>query len=536
MAVRQWKRTLNELAGDRRAGLVGYAAAYTSDSAEAARVVDQALVAVLAQRRGPSDAAAVEARARLEVRRIFAGARRGGSRVAARGGGGASRTAAASPPIDSDPGTLVARVRRRRLLRLSVVGAATVAILGLGVATVYGLGRIDPSADPAPPPAPADAADVVPAPAPEPEILGPVTVAPLLPEVLPLRAGMLEAAGPGWSLVQYENEAVAGGLIYLVGPGGERYEVPTPLAGPGAQGGRLREWLPGTTLVLVRQWRGAGEETDVVDLLTGERLLTVHHSLAGEHPEEYWATIAFVGDGSTDVLVSFSHYVNEPPTAVALTARLGLDGRELAALEDYRGGNVDGTDHTLSPDGTRFALHRDGGLEVLSTSDFAVVSRLASPYPNRPADCGVRRWAGPDQLLLTCRGPETDEWGNRTHLEVWVAPADGGPPVRIASMAGWLQEAWQAGDQVVIGTWDDDGAVSQVVRPDGTLDPLPGGAFATITASAGGVIYAWDEEFEGYWADQALVAIDPATGAVDELFGAHGDYDRIVAVVTHGDS
>lgn len=525
--MRQWKQTLNELAGEPRAGLVDYAGAYTSDPAEAAQVVDDALVAVLARRRGPGDTTAVEAHARLEVRRIFGRARHEGSRTAEVPTGQAQPTEEPQPNADS--GTLAVRIRRRRLLRMSIVIAAAIGVLGLGTAAVYGVGQLSPV------PAPTPTSDSTPTPTPtptaepEPEILGPVTVDPQLPEALPLRAGMLEAAGPGWSLVQYENEAVDGGLIYLVSPAGEAYEVPTPLSGSSPPEGRLADWLPGSALVLVEQWRGAGLETDVVDLLSGERLITVHHGLAGESPDQHWADVGFVGDESTDLLVSF----NDSETGVvALTVRLRLDGHEVATIEDYRASTVGGGP-VLSPDGRRIALHRDGTLRIVNSSDFGEVSVLTSPYPNRPADCAFTRWAGTASVLLMCSGPGRDDNGFPTHNETWVAPVDGGRPSRLASLAssGWWGGAWQVGNDVVVRSE----GVNYLVRPGGSLERLPNPAQGSIVASAGSLIYAFDEEHEGYWADQALVAVDVATGTVIELLDAHADYDRISAVVTHGD-
>ena len=527
-----WRHSLERLDAERTA-LVDYAAQFTTDRAEAERAVDQALVAVVA-RGGSARAADTAAAVRRKVRGDFGSVRR---RVAARPADPDVTPAARQDPAER-MAALAARVRRRRRIRAAIVVAAVVGIVGLGSATVYGVGRLTHDA---PAPAPTATATPTPTPSPtptpEPEaILGAVTVGETLPDALPLREGMLEAAGSGWSLVQYANVEVAAELLYLVSPDGDLYEVPTPLARADAQGYSVRDWLPGSTLILMWRGSGFGQETDVVDVLTGERLLTVHGHLSGRADVDSMS-IGFVGDGSTDLIVSFAENVWDPPSNVALTVRLSLDGSELASIPEFRGTDVSHTRWSLSSDGGRLALNERGRLRIVRASDFREVSTLTSPYPTRPGDCAVERWAGAGQVLLACRGGTKNEFGDWSHLEAWSAPVDGGAPTKLGSVGNW-QAAWPVGDRTVIQAYaapgTDGGTFAlHLVRQDGTLGQPTAGP-EIITASAGGRLYGYDPAYDVYW-NHALVAVDPVAGTVVELFGAHGDYDRIEAVVTHED-
>lgn len=524
--VPRWKLTLAQTLADHRQQLIEHAGVYTSDENEAARSVDRALVEVFARRRGVTDAATADARCRIELRGAFGRAARRSGRGAGTGSDPEAPVPTSGPEAPGgDPPALAMAVRRRRARWFGAVAAVTAGALVLGVGAVMAVGRL---AEP-------DSAGVADEPvvqtpeatqSPEPQALGPVTVDPLLPAAEPLLEGMLEAAGPGWSIVQYRNEAVSGCIFYLVSPEGDRYEIPTPLAGVDRSVGGLHDWLRGSRLVLLGRNTRDGAEFDVVDILTGDRYFTLHWGLADEPGGWYYLTAEFAEDGSTDLLASWRGNAYEPPSQVALTVRLTVDGQEVARIPEYRGTDSSNSSWALSPDGTQLALNEYGRLHVVRAADFAEVAAITTPYPDHPGDCQVGQWWSPDEVLLRCSG--ADGVGQ----EVWIAPVGGGAPAELASSQYWL-EVWRVGGQAVVRGVDESWLAVRVLQADGTLAAGAVEVPEIVTAVARGRLYAYNPAYDGPYWDNALVAVDPFSGSTVELFPAHGDYDLIASVVTH---
>lgn len=184
--------------------------------------------------------------------------------------------ARASSMSDLTPGarlaTVTARVRRRRVARHTLEGAASLAVVGaVVVAGWFGLGDRN-----GPPPVATPSPSISPtlAPTPTPTVPddglaapGMVTVDPLLPEAQPLPPGMLEDPPAGSLLVTYGTDPESLGdvhqVIWLVTPAGERYQVLEVMREITVQ-----TWEPGSHVAVVSVCCDAS--VVLLDLLTGE--------------------------------------------------------------------------------------------------------------------------------------------------------------------------------------------------------------------------------------------------------------------------
>lgn len=497
----------------RRRAYLAYAGSLGASGADAERTVDDAVVAVFGAGL-PGDLVMADTLVRLEIARLL-------------GAPPPKKESPARPPVPAErrASVLGGRIRRRRALRLAAVGGAATLAVALTVGAAVAVGQIERAPAGALPeqPGPSDPASS-PSASDEPQPLGDVTEHSLLPDAEPLLEGMLEAAGPGWSLVQYSTEALDGGsLVYLVDPEGALYEVPDSEELPG----RLAGWLPGSTLAMFSTGRYAGEST-VVDLVTRQRYVTVHESLAEDR--DAFGDVAFIGDGTTDLVARWAKWDDGGVRRqVVSTVRLGLDGAERGSVPTYTEAGDATPGIVLSPDGTRMAVGDRAGLRVVATDGLTDAGTLRSPY--RDGDrCGVGEWLTDELVTLACRSHE----GEGNVDELWLAPADGGEATFLGDVM-W-PDAWLVGGMTVVRTYDDDGPVLYRARGEGNLTRLDAELPWVVSGSAGGRVFGHSPQYEARYWDDELVSVDPFTGDRRVLLTSNHEHSAIDAVVTINDS
>lgn len=398
----------------------------------------------------------------------------------------AARTA---PDPTAEVAALVAAVRRRRAVRAGGVVSGAVAAVVAGALAVHG------GSPPVLPAEPTPRTSVAPTPAPG-----------ALPEAPPVTDGMLEAAGPGWSLVTYvaapgpddaghEPGAPAG--LYLMDPRGELHRVPTDVALTAdapwldAPMARLVDWLPGTTLVLmVRGLASADAATGhvVVDLRDGRAVLEL------DAPQNTASTVTFVKDGTTDLLIRRDGPLDEYPGSAEI-ARVRLDGTTVALVEPF-----EGSSGVLSQDGTLLAVGDRNGGRVLDAGTLAEVRALPAP-PGTSGGCLPAGWLGHEALLFC--GSSDDGYGT-----LWLDAVDG-----VRDLTGPVVEnprfSVVVGDHLVV--LDYRGDLTSVARDGSTRSlPDPGLLLGTGTVAGGRVVV-----HAGDFSDTSsrdVVAVDPFTG------------------------
>lgn len=490
-------------------------------------VADAAVVRVL---RGgvPRDPLMVDTLLRLEVRRLAAGTRASGGSAAGTSG---------SPAGRSPRRVLARRVRLARVGRLGLTAAALLAACGLVAGGALAVTRADRTTAAGAAEVPVDPLPAVveePTTPATPRPLGPVSQAPGLPPAEPLLEGMLEAAGPGWTLVQMEAREVEDAtFLYLMDPDGTLFEVPTPLTERTWFLDReIEDWLEGTSLVVASDWRSG--DSVVMDLLTGQRFLTVPARIEGHAAGSH--AVAFVGDGTTDVIASWQAY-DQDERSIGHTVRLGLDGVEREVAQ-YPLANGTYVEPLISGDRERLVLGDAAGPRVVRTADFGDATAVPLPYASDDADCAAIRWLADDALVLNCLlndGTYTDE--------VWIAPVSGGAPVRLAE--GFGATAWAAGDAVVVGHPVDvpssryEGSawgmrLQRCDRAGSCSDDVLAEFEGWMTrVDRAGTLYAYDAPYEGTWYGNAVRAVDLATGEVRTLLQA-GPHASVRTVLPPG--
>jgi len=193
---------------------------------------------------------------------------------------GGSRLAAES--LDEVRG----RVRRTHARRAAFrTGLVAVAVVVLGVGTLYGVNRLGP-APAADGGGPTGAASDTPSPSPSaspspsetgfawPGFVGSLTTDPHVPDASVITRDVWASTGPGWALVSYRETWVKDGaddrgpqVIYLVSPAGDRYELVNV---PGDTVSVLA-WAAGSPTAAVSvQPDGDAPYFAMLDLVTGE--------------------------------------------------------------------------------------------------------------------------------------------------------------------------------------------------------------------------------------------------------------------------
>lgn len=496
------------LGDDARAALARFATGVGVPSARAQVVADAAVVRVF---RGgvPRDRELTDTLLRLEVRRV----------AAATGVGRADSLSDDAPAVMTPRPVLRRRIGLARIRRVGLIACAAGAACALTVGASFAIIRADQAAPASAPEGPAvpppSLVEEPTAPA-TPRVLGPVTEGPGLPAASPLLEGMLENAGPGWSLLQLDVDADADGrrsVYYLTDPQGALYEVPTPLVQASwYDDPTLVGWLPGTRLVLT-SWSW-GRELAVVDVLTGERFLSIPSGVQGHTSVS--ASAEFVDDGTTDVLVTWVWYEGPSAEPGGRTVRLGIDGTERATMDLDGRGPLGVNQPVLSDDGTRLAFRGPEGLRVVDAADFAEVAVVPGPYPADAPACRPDRWLGDADLLVTCT---VDPHGYDGRL--WIAPVDGGESTRLESEA--VGSVWAVGDALVL-VQQEELSTSTQEEPrwgyglhrcgyDGACeDARYGEVSASAVAVDDGTLFAFEPPVEMNMPSVPFIAADLATG------------------------
>ena len=478
--------------------------------------------------------------------------------------------AAAAPDPAAEARALASRVRRRRATRAGgALGGAAAAVL-VGAIAVQGLTGPAPTppsetATPTPSPTrgttPEPTTEPEPTSAPEPtepagpRVLGGVTEHPMLPVgAQPLVEGQLEAAGEGWSLVTYYDYAGSRDddipeALYLAGPGGELFEVPTPVelvdweyAGDTVPPPTIDDWLAGTTLVLTStyRWEGEGSPYDqdpegamistieVVDVLTGEVRTRVEQSTADG---ESLSRVRFAQDG-TGELIATSWVTAEPGVERIRLDRLGPDGLAVRSAT-VLGSSLVGT----SPDGSRAAFSDSTGVTVVALDTLREVARI--PWPAEPAPdlqwCRPH-WVDDETLMLVC----TDPQGEPGVDAIWTADARGGAPRAVGRFpsAVWTGFDGRLMTQGSCG-WELPSAFL-AVAPGGAQQALPAiepqacGTWGRFAHAGGRMVIAGGPADE--YRVTGLYSVDPVAGTADVLVEIPADAAPSVDVVavTHG--
>ena len=206
-------------------------------------------------------------------------------------------------------------------------------------------------------------------------VIGTVTTDPNLPPAKPLESGLLASAGEGWSLVSYSaanrNDASKKGplILYLVSPDGDVYEA----ANLGTQGGRLEDWAPGSSRVLILRDASTAE---VLDLETGASVgsFTLPPGVGA-------MSATFTRPTGQNVVVSASR------GAGGWLKRFSPTGQELATL-------LSATDPNVRPDGVidfdpTWIYSQDGTFAVVSHNGLSRVSADGSTTTPIPLPAGT---------------------------------------------------------------------------------------------------------------------------------------------------
>lgn len=435
---------------------------------------------------------------------------------------------ATAPTVAAEAAALGSRITRRRMLRSGgtvVASAAALVVMAVGVQSLTApepTAPADPTPSVSPEPSPSPTSSRSPSPtptaepgatpAPEPEALG-VTVHPLLPSALPIEPGMLEAAGEGWSLVEYrdlepgqgEEEYLFVGALYLVSPVGERYEVPTADLGTV----EIVDWLPGTSRVLVESYGSDSSTWQIRDLTTGETLAELGSPTG---------PAALVDGGDAVIAYRFAQSEASPLGSVVRMSAAGTVEAQVASS------GLDGAFGAVNPART-YVLDADPDTipRVMKTSDLSPVT-LPPMIGDMPLDnCEARQWFG-DDVLLRCHsqsGPDVNGVALGA-ASLWRVPLDGSAPTMLAVTTQYtpnapsviaLQELWDVDGRIVGRAFD--GRVAEITA-DGAIAPLPLTVLNTAEA-AGGRLLAFIWPTGSAEARRGFYSLDPFTGQGTEL-------------------
>ncbi|MCB2177718.1 MAG: hypothetical protein KQH57_18060 [Actinomycetales bacterium] len=276
-------------------------------------------------------------------------------------------------------------------MRIRIAAGSAAAAFLLAALTGCGAGPAAPTTDtPAPTPTATTSTPSTSAP-PTPEALSTPTVDPLLPTAEPLTRGLLATTDAGWLIVKvsptsdrqsYDRTVTA---TYLIDPTGVRYQLPDLPSGDLY----LFEWLPGTALALASSTTGSGTSVVVVDLETGA---TTPVDLGGIAADAGLVNVdvlvTFVGDGTTDLLVSMSR------GGTGLGQRRTLDGQVTASTDEP-------TILVPTPGG-RVLLNATTGAPQWVDPDTLTVR---APVQLPDTTCWVSKWLDlTGSVLATCPG------------------------------------------------------------------------------------------------------------------------------------
>jgi len=262
---------------------------------------------------------------------------------------------------------------------------------------------------------------------PEATYLSTVTVDPLLPSAERLTAGVFGTTDAQWlvasvtatSAVEDTDSTLSADATYLIAPDGTRFELPD------LGDVRLDQWLPGTSLALAHEFSDAGTRVVEVDLETGQVTRPVDLDALRQDSglEAPGASVTFVGDGTTDLLVSVS------TQTAGVVERITVDGQVLVRVEQpWR---------TLipSPDGRQLlAFGAAGHPVVVDAATLAVVADPADPGDS----CTTWSWIDAGRWLARClsasdehswfvTGVDTTPWQIPVAPPAWLYGLGGSP-------------------------------------------------------------------------------------------------------------
>jgi hypothetical protein len=268
---------------------------------------------------------------------------------------------------------------------------------------------------------------------PTPEALSTPTVDPLLPTAEPLTRGLLGTTDASWLMVMVMGVSDPNGhdgrsatATYLIDPTGVRYQLPDL---PGSDQ-YLLQWLPGTALALASSTTDSGTSVVVVDLETGATTPVDLEGIAAEAGlTGVNVQVTFVGDGTTDLLVSM---FGGPS---GLSERRTLDGTV-----------------TASADGPAALTPTSGGRVLLNTmTDVPQWVDPATLKPRAPvqlpdATCGLSDWwlDATGSVLASCpdsghyvANPDAATWRLPVEPSVpWITPVVGYPDGTVLIRSG----------------------------------------------------------------------------------------------------
>lgn len=429
---------------------------------------------------------------------------------------------------EAEASHLVRLARRRRTIRASLAAGSAALVLALGAGTVYGLTRPEPAppATLAPTPTPASTPEPTYSPVPfDPDPDDGVTVHPLLPSAMPLEPGLLAGAGPGWSLVVYQGTCdypcgypTSPEVLYLVGPAGERYEV--PVEGLGSID--LVDWRQGSPHALFSRWSEAyTQEYFVIDLESGEMV-------GGPvRIDEGYGTQRWLGTADDIYLVLPPEPGQEDQRSQL--ARISYAGRVLARAYVARNPEL-----IWSPDRNYVLETGSSGPVVLELPGLEPVP-INSPPPSSllpsgayVGTCDGIGWGGTDQILLSCEEIGEGQEGSTYVMHggvVWSVPLSGA-----ARRIGVFEP--QAFQTSIRRVWPVGGRVLASVRWTGYSEHVEP-SFVEVTGDGRFVpleLRPHDLTIHGTWSDrlvasvtssggrsQSLVLMDPFTGATTVL-------------------
>lgn len=456
-----------------------------------------------------------------------------------------------APDTDLEARLIVSRVRRRKLTRVSTVAASVVAVLALGVVTVYGATRPGPvppaTPDPVPTLTPSPTPSLSPSPSAPAQVDTGVTVHPLLPEALPLEPGILSAAPPASSLVVFQASCgypcphpTSPEVLYLVTPDGQYFEA--RIAGLDSM--ELTDWLPGSPRALFTRWGDAADpdgefyaEYLVLDLESGD-------VVGGPFrvDEVTYAAQAWLGTAD-DV------YLVVPPAEWGERSelrRVSYSGDVLASTPIARQPEL-----TWNADRSLVLENGSSGPVVFRATSLEAVALtpLLSGFEMGVTVCDGIGWFSTTELLLDCHEqypPEFPDDGNMaygwTDGFMWVVAPDGAA-TRLgfyeAEQSMPLWQTWRLGDRVVgVNRWSGSG-----VRADsGFVEVTRSGSFTPLGLDAESLTIhgsVRDGVVASVWSPQgasSLQLIDPFTGTSSVLLGSGDEgYVPRMQVVTYSD-
>lgn len=327
------------------------------------------------------------------------------------------------------------------------------------------------------------------------------TVDPFLPTAEPLTPGLLDTTDAAWLIAQVDAvsdaqasaDAHTATATYLISPAGVRYQLPDL----GNSDLTLLEWLPGTPLALATDVTDTATTVVVVDLETG---YTTPVDLAGAAADAGLTgvdvAVTFVGDGTTDLLVSMSGGVT------GLSERRALGGALLAS--------ADGPARLVpTPDGRALLNTQASRPQWVDPATLQVRAQVELP----DTTCWVDGWLDPTgSVLTTCPGsgwyvanPDAATWQLpfAPSVDRGVTPVVGYPDGSVLVQIGDVSETPHTEQVTATSSTPVTIPVALALRAHGTVAVGP----ASAAPDTGAGLLAWNS------ADDTTTVLVPGLAA-----------------------